>query len=99
MEEQIAHYDPMHAGGLLAEHRFLQVVAAVMGYTFSLRELVELNPHGDPPEDGWKGDWDVLRNQLPSLLNEADQVFDRAHAPAVREFYQRLAFERVRHDA
>jgi len=95
LDAQTGSYYPMHARALLAEHRFLQTVALSMGSSFSLRELVEHNPHGDPPGDGWDGDWAVLSAELPNDLSRGDRDSDAGNTPLVREFYRRLGFERL----
>jgi hypothetical protein len=99
LDQQVENYRPMHAEALLVEHCFLQAVASAMGYSFTLRELIEYNPHGDPPDDGWEGDWEVLIEQMPQRLSRGDRKFDRARESSIREFYRQLGFERVRHDA
>lgn len=99
--EQTAHFGPTHAKALLCEHRLLQAAAWSEGLSFSLRELVENNPHGDPPDPiaGWSGDWHVLRKYSPDCLSLDDTRADPTHARRVREFYCRHKFEEVRHDA
>ncbi len=93
--EQIANFRPPHAEALLAEHRLLQVIARTMGCDFTLRELIEYNPYGDPPAADWEGDWEVLAKHLPHLLTPNDQTLDPARESAVRDFYRRLGFEEV----
>jgi hypothetical protein len=67
-EVQLRQYPANHARALLVEHQFLQVVASLLGHAFSLRELVEHNPHGDPPED----DWRLLQERLGDQLTQSD---------------------------
>jgi hypothetical protein len=88
---QIAHYPVAHSWALLFEHRFLQVVAGMMGYDFSLYELILGNPHGDPPARDWN---DVWLNQGREL-SAADSDHDPGHMPQVQEFYDRLGFRKV----
>lgn len=89
--EQTAGYSVAHAEGLLYEHRFLQVVARTMGYSFSLRELIIYNPHGDLPQD----DWETVLAQKPHDLSHADKTTRPDSEREVREFYNRLGFKEV----
>jgi hypothetical protein len=97
--QQAAHYGPSHAWGLLEEHRFLETVARVMNCPLSLRELIMHNPHGDPPDDEWEGDWELLARELPDQLSGADWALEPGRADEARDFYRRLGFKRVSHDA
>ena len=88
---QIQHYGLAHSPGLLVEHRFLQVVARVMGHNFSLRELILGNPHADPPQRDWYDVWTHCQQEL-SL---ADVVLDPRREPQVQAFYRCLQFQKV----
>lgn len=94
IQDQAKHYERCHAWGLLAEHRFLQVVAHLMDYRLSLRELVEWNPYnGRPDGHGWQGDWHVLSTELHHDLSPPDCEIDPVNEPQARVFYRKLAFE------
>lgn len=90
-EEQVFNYPTHHARALLAEHRFLQTVASLRGHAFSLRDLVEHNPHGDPPEY----DWQLLHQQLGHQLPASDCQRSFWDHSEVEEFYARLGFVRL----
>ena len=94
-QEQTAGWREAHAEALLHEHRFLQVVARTMGYAFSLRELIDYNPHGDHPKGNWEGDWEVVFAQKRQDLSRADTTLHSGSERAVREFYTRLGFQEV----
>jgi hypothetical protein len=95
-EQQIAGYRSCHSLALLAEHRFLQLIAARQGCRVSLRELVEANPHGDPPAGSWPGDWALMVDNLPrALLSDADRAAGAEGRQQAAEFYRKLGVERV----
>lgn len=94
-QEQTAGYRAAHAEALVQEHRFLQVVARTMGYAFSLRELMTYNPHGDPPQDDWEGDWEVVLAQKQQDLSSADTILRPNAAEEAKKFYTRLGFREV----
>ncbi len=85
---QREYYEPAHSWALLFEHRFLQVVAGMKGYTFTMRELILGNPLGDPPERDWN---DLLGNQ-GAELSAADQEYHADRMPLVAELYNLLGY-------
>jgi hypothetical protein len=85
---QISHYSEAHSFGLLAEHRFLQLVGRTMGHSFTLRQLMVGNPHGDPPQRDWDDVWTHRRAEL----TEADAAPHQSDQADVQEFYRRLGF-------
>jgi hypothetical protein len=100
-EKQEQYFRVAHSAALLYEHRFLQVVAKMMGYSFTLAELITYNPHGDPPvpAEGWDGDWQlVLENQLEHLTDKEQQLRP-GREEEVKDFYRRLGFREVWLDA
>jgi len=92
-QEQTAGFREAHAEALLHEHRFLQKVARTMGYSFSLKEIIIYNPHGDPPKDDWEGDWEVVRKHRK--LSREDRHMNSDGEKKAREFYKRLDFQEV----
>jgi hypothetical protein len=86
--EQIRYYDFAHSLALLVEHRFLQLVARVLGLDFSLKELILHNPHGDPAER----DWDQVQIHRTRLLAPDDLDVSVKNAAAVQSFYQTMGF-------
>jgi hypothetical protein len=93
--EQRANFNYGHSWALLFEHRLLQAAARSEGYEFSLRELVDYNPHGEKPSRDWDGDWKLLLEELPSSLTEADKTLTKSKIPAVLDFYNRHGFREV----
>lgn len=98
MQSNKYHLTPRHSLTLLYEHRFLQVVAKLMGYSFTLAELVSYNPHGDPPDpnEGWEGDWDLVLKNQHEHLTEEDQQIRPGLEQSVKTFYQHLNFKEAR---
>ena len=97
--DQRTGYAAAHSAALALEHRFLQLVAKSLGYDFSLVELVTQNPHGDPPDDEWAGDWILVQDHQSECLATLDHRHsDLGNASPHRrdqlaEFYDRIGFE------
>lgn len=94
-QEQTAGYREAHAEALLYEHRFLQTAARRMRHTFSLRELIIYNPHGDPLRDNWEGDWEVVVARKRRDLSRSDRTLRASSEGAVLEFYTCLGFQKA----
>jgi hypothetical protein len=87
--DQMEGYKEAHAWGLLVEHRYIQLRAREEGEAFTLRELVEANPHGWGISDQ---DWEVLETAYGSHIAAVDKATSPANLERARAWYDRHGY-------
>ncbi|MFH1922088.1 MAG: hypothetical protein ABIP48_19655 [Planctomycetota bacterium] len=89
--DQQEGYEEAHPRALLVEHRYLQLRAHEEGENFTLRELVEENPHAGVTAHQ---DWEMLEGVYGSDIPPKDKETNSANLSRVRAWYERHGFRR-----
>jgi len=89
--DQQEGYGEAHPRALLVEHRYLQSWANEEGESFTLRELVEENPHAGETA---REDWEMLDGVCGAEIEPHDKKTNSANLSRVRAWYERHGFRR-----